>query len=170
MVAKFLDDNKPKTSLKIWTPTVSNFVTLWCVKYWWNFLGLNSKGPYLSLEKEKDNFCVLFTYSIKRAGEIRKFHVAVVPRTAKKCTKKRDAKYKVFCHSRYRRRYLCLSSLLLWSRNFATMVTWRHTSPLYHYVKYRQIVKFRLCSHSTGRIFDRLKIHAFRCTVDMEPR
>ena len=25
----------------------------------------------------------------------------------------------------------CLSSLLLWSRNFATVVTWRHTSPLY---------------------------------------
>ena len=30
------------------------------------------KGPYLSLEKEKDNFCVVFTYSIKQACEIRK--------------------------------------------------------------------------------------------------
>ena len=29
--------------------------------------GLNLKGPYLSLEKEKENFCVVFTYSIKRA-------------------------------------------------------------------------------------------------------
>ena len=96
MVAKFLDDDKPKTSLKKWTRTVSNFVTLWCVKYWWNFLGLKSKGPYLSLEKEKDNFCGLFTYSIKRTGEIRKFHVAVVPTTAEKCTNKRDAKCKVF--------------------------------------------------------------------------
>ena len=42
-----------------------------------NFLRLNPKGsPYLSLEKEKENFCVVFTYSINRAREIRKFHVA----------------------------------------------------------------------------------------------
>ena len=43
---------------------------------WRNFLGLNPKGPYLSVEDEKDNFCVVFTYSIKRVREIRKFHVA----------------------------------------------------------------------------------------------
>ena len=40
--------------------------------------GLNPKGPYLSLEKEKEHFWVVFTYSIKQAREIRKFHVAVV--------------------------------------------------------------------------------------------
>ena len=40
------------------------------VKCWRNSLGLNPKGPYLSLEKEKGN----------RAT------------TAKKCTKKRDAR------------------------------------------------------------------------------
>ena len=39
---------------------------------------VNPKGPYLSLEKEKAPFCVFFSYSIKRAHEIRKFHVAVV--------------------------------------------------------------------------------------------
>ena len=39
------------------------------------FSGLNPKGPYLSLEKEKDPFCTVFTYSVKRASEIRKFHV-----------------------------------------------------------------------------------------------
>ena len=33
-----------------------------------------------------------------------------------------------FCAGRRRR---CKNSLLLSSRNFATMVTWRHTSPLY---------------------------------------
>ena len=38
---------------------------------------LNPKKPYLNLEKEKENFCVLFTYFIKRAREIRKFHVTV---------------------------------------------------------------------------------------------
>ena len=42
------------------------------------FSGLNPKGPYVSLEKDKQNFCVVLTYSIKRAREIRKFHVAVV--------------------------------------------------------------------------------------------
>ena len=42
-----------------------------------NFQGLNPKGPYLSLEKEKDNICVVFTYSIMWAREIRKSHVAV---------------------------------------------------------------------------------------------
>ena len=31
-----------------------------------------------SLEKEKDTFCVVVTYSVKRASEIRKFHVTVV--------------------------------------------------------------------------------------------
>ena len=42
------------------------------------FSGLNPKGPYVSLEKEKENFCVVLTYSKKRAREIGKFHVAVV--------------------------------------------------------------------------------------------
>ena len=37
----------------------------------------------------------------------------------------------LFCRSRCRRRLCCLSSLLLSSKNWATMVTWRHTSPLY---------------------------------------
>ena len=42
------------------------------------FHRVESEGPYLSYEKEKENFCVVLTYSIKRAREIRKFHVAVV--------------------------------------------------------------------------------------------
>ena len=46
--------------------------------------------------KEKENNCVVFTNSIKRAREIRKFHVAVA--TEKKRTKKRDArKIWLFC-------------------------------------------------------------------------
>ena len=61
------------------------------------FYGLNPKGPYLSFEKEKENFCVLPTYSIKRANEIRKFHVAARATTAKKCKKTyRDARAKLF--------------------------------------------------------------------------
>ena len=31
------------------------------------FSGLNPKGPYLTLENEKENFCVILTDSIKRA-------------------------------------------------------------------------------------------------------
>ena len=46
------------------------------------FSGFNPKGPHLSLEKEKVTFCVVFTYSAKRAREIGKFHVD------KKCEKK----------------------------------------------------------------------------------
>ena len=52
------------------------------------FSGLNPKGSYLSLEKEKENFfSVVFTYSVKRAREIKKFHVAVVQRWLKMCKK-----------------------------------------------------------------------------------
>ena len=64
-----------------WIRKVSNFIDriqfdLIC-RMLANFSGLNPKGPYLSLEKEKENSCAVFTYSIKRAREIRKFHVAV---------------------------------------------------------------------------------------------
>ena len=53
------------------------------------FLGLNPKESYLSLEKERENFCLVFIYSIKWASEIG---------MAKKCTKKRDARAKLlFC-------------------------------------------------------------------------
>ena len=55
MLAKFLDDNNPKTSLK---STVSNFIDL-------NFLWLNLKGFDLSVEEN----CVGFTYSINRVCE-----------------------------------------------------------------------------------------------------
>ena len=66
------------------------------VKCWQNFLGLNPKGSYLSLEKEKENFCSVFTNSIERAREIKMFPVAVT--TDEKCTKKRDARAKLlFC-------------------------------------------------------------------------
>ena len=42
------------------------------------FSGLNPKGLYVRFEKEKQNFCVVLTYSIKQAHEIRKFHVMAV--------------------------------------------------------------------------------------------
>ena len=54
--------------------------------------GFNPKGQYVSLEKEKQNFCVVLTYSIKREQEVSCRGCAT---TAKKCTKKRD----FFCQS-----------------------------------------------------------------------
>ena len=107
---------------------------------WAKFSGLNPKGSYLSLEKEKETFCVVFTCSAKRAREIRKFHVAVVQRWPKNVQKSvmhvqsccfTNINLLLFCRSRCRRRRCCLNSLLLWFKNFATMVTWRLTSPLY---------------------------------------
>ena len=56
------------------------------------FSGFNPKGSYLSLEKEKETFCVVFTYSIKRSREIRTFHVAVVQRRLRNEQKKRNAR------------------------------------------------------------------------------
>ena len=51
------------------------------------FLGLNPKGPYLvSLEKGKKH-CVVLTYSIKQASEIRKFHVTVVEQRSRNVQK-----------------------------------------------------------------------------------
>ena len=60
------------------------------------FSGLNPKGPYLSLEKEKENFCVVLTCSMERAREIRKFHVEVVQQRLRNVKKKRDAREKFF--------------------------------------------------------------------------
>ena len=78
MVARVLDDDKPIKSLKSVfalfqaSPILFNFV--WFGKSWRNFLW-DRISRYLSSEKESDNFCVVFTFSIKWAGEIRKVHV-----------------------------------------------------------------------------------------------
>ena len=59
---------------------------------------LNPKKPYLNLEKEKENFCVLFNYSIKRAREVRKFHVTVVQRRLRNVQKSvMDVQNNQFC-------------------------------------------------------------------------
>ena len=85
VVAKFLDDNKPIKSLKSLfalfqtSPILFNFIILA------NLVEI-SLEPYLSLAKFRKrkrqfhDFCVVFTYSIKWACEIRKFHVVVVQR------------------------------------------------------------------------------------------
>ena len=98
------------------------------------FSRFNPKGPYVSLEKEKETFCVVVAYSVKWAREIRRFHVSVVQRLLRNVQKKGDARAKllfcsfkpirVFWRSRYCHCHRCLiSPLLLSSRNLATMVT-----------------------------------------------
>ena len=50
--------------------------------------GVESETTVSKFRKRKRTFCVVFTYSMKRAREIRTFHVAVIQRRrAKKCTK-----------------------------------------------------------------------------------
>ena len=44
-----------------------------CEAYFKAEIGLNPKGPYVSLEKEKQTFCVVLTYSITQAREIGSF-------------------------------------------------------------------------------------------------
>ena len=94
------------------------------VKYWRHFLGLNTKGPNLFL-----CVCVAFAYSIKKAWETRKFHVANVQKNVMQVKSYCFANLNLllFCRSRCRRRRRFLSPFLLWSRKFVTMVTWGHT-------------------------------------------
>ena len=79
MVAKFLDDNKLKTSL-IKCSRSFKLHQSYSISY---FNSANA-GEISWVESKrtvsKDNFCVLFTFPKKRACEIRKFHVAGVQR------------------------------------------------------------------------------------------
>ena len=68
-----LDDDKPIKSLKVY----SHYFKLFG-KSWRNFLWDRIYRYLSSVKKESDNFCVVFTYSIKRAREIKKFHVVAV--------------------------------------------------------------------------------------------
>ena len=141
MVAKFLEDNKPKTSLKKWIRTVSNFNDLiqfhLTCRMLAKFCAVKSERTVSKWRKRKRKFCVGFTYSIKQAREIGKFHVTVVQRRL------RNVQFKTAWCTCKAVVLLLYIILLLFAvhvncrpyccdfRNFATMVTWRHNSPLY---------------------------------------
>ena len=87
-------------------------------------MGLNPKGPYLSLEKKRKFLC--WVHQLHKAGpwnyEVSSRRLAT---TAKKCTKSvmhvqsccfANVNRLLFCRSRCRRRRCCLSAPLLWSR------------------------------------------------------
>ena len=66
MIATFLDDNKPKTSLKKWNRTVSNFIGLNYFHLICQMLVKFSGVEYLRLAKE--NFCIVFNLILHKAG------------------------------------------------------------------------------------------------------
>ena len=105
------------------------------------FLGLNSKGPYLCLEKEKENFGVVLTFFVKRVRKSRKFHVAAVQRQLRNVQKRvmhvqscclGDINLLLFSSSLCRRRRRCLRSLLVVIKKFCYHgnVTSQFSSPL----------------------------------------
>ena len=72
MVAKFLDETNRLSHFKVY----SHYF-----KLHWSDLGETFLGPYILLSKFrkiKQQFFFVFTYSLKQACEIRKFHVVVV--------------------------------------------------------------------------------------------
>ena len=60
MVAKFLDDNKPIKSIRTNSNLSDQFHLIWHIV---TKFSLDRIYCYLSLEKESDNFCVVFTES-----------------------------------------------------------------------------------------------------------
>ena len=137
-------------SLKKWICIVSNFID--CFKFHLicqmlaKFSGVESERTVSMFRKEKKHFRVLFTYSIKRAREIGEIHVAIVQQWLRNVQKSvihvqiccfANSKPILFCHFFCCRRRSCWSSLLLWSRNFATIVAWRFTFPLYRWYVFK---------------------------------
>ena len=165
MVAKCLDDNKAKTSLKRWIRTVSNFIDLiqfhLVCKTLAKSSGIESERTVSDFRKRQRKFLCCVHQPHKQAREIRNFQVADLQRRLRNVQKSMmhvqsccfaDINRLLFCRSRCRRHRCCLSSPLLWSRNVATMVTWRHTSPLYMIVQASAFLNRTLCEW----IFDNL--------------
>ena len=88
---------------------------------------VESQRTVFKFRKRKLTFFVGFTYPMKQA------RVAVVQRRLRNVQKSVLHVQSCWfnCSCCRRRRRSPSNSLLLWSRNFATMVTWRHTSSLY---------------------------------------
>ena len=105
-----------------------------------NFLGLNLKGPYQSLEKGRESFVscspapwsrrVKLGIALLRLRNVQKSVIHV-----QSCCFA-NINLLLFGCSRCCHCQSCLSSILLWSTNFATMVVWCHTSPLCYLTYY----------------------------------
>ena len=113
------------------------------VKSWRKFLELNPKGPYIRKRKRKLLSCVhlLHEVGVWKLGSF----MSQSGSKAKKCA---NAHFKFvvlliymycfnFCLSRCHHHRHCLSSLLLWSTDFATTVTW-----LLHFSSLLRVLRF----------------------------
>ena len=90
--------------------------------------GVESEMTVSQFRKNSENVRVVFSYSMKRVREIRKFHVAIMQKRSKSVIHVQSCCFsnvnvRIFCCSRCRRRHRCLSSPLLLSKHFAAMVT-----------------------------------------------
>ena len=79
------------------------------------FSGVESKRTVSKFrKKENKHFCAVFTFSMKRAHEIRKFHVAVMQQRLKSVMHVQscfaNTNLRFFCRSRCRHRRCCLRS------------------------------------------------------------
>ena len=116
------------------------------------FSGVESERTVLKFRERQRNFlCCVYLNPIKQESEIRKFHVAVVKRRLR-IVQKSVMHVQSWCFA-YINLLLfncspSLSSLLLWSRNSATMVTWRRTSVTRRPFCLRRFKKLCLCTAS----------------------
>ena len=146
IVATFLDDKKPKIHLKrelaVWLKLHRSYSIPFNVSIVGDISGVESEGTLPKFRKRKRKF-LSRVHLLHKAGTWNE-DVSCRSRatTAKKCAKKRDTRANLlFCKltpigfhfSCCPRLCCCLRCLLLWSRHFATIVTWRHTPPLYRY-------------------------------------
>ena len=167
---RFNDATAMSTLLKKWIWVLSVLIAiipthLLCQKKAnppWNWI----PWPYRSTEIEIKFRRRLFTSSIKR--KIRHFHVVVVQKRAKKCTKKRDARAKLlfylqnllfFWRSRSRPRRWILKSLLTTSPIGVT------TKPFSRH-KYSVPQTFLVLTHLNTNLLRRLKPLRFVITYN----
>ena len=147
IVATFLDDKKPKIHLKrklaVWLKLHRSYSIPFNVSIVRDISGVESEGTVPKFTKTKRIIFLSCGHLLYKAGAWNE-DVSCRSRatTAKKCAKKRDTRANLlFCKltpigfhfSCCPRLCCCLRCLLLWSRHFATIVTWRHTPPLYRY-------------------------------------
>ena len=115
MVAHFLDDNKTKTSLK---KLIRCFILHRSYSVSFNLSNVGEIFWSCIRRLRKRKFCVVFTYSRKKAHEIRKFYVTVVQRLLRNLQECDARAPLLFCYyfltvSCYLRRRRWFSSLIL---------------------------------------------------------
>ena len=94
------------------------------------FWGCTRKDRIFKFRKRTRKFCFVFIYSIRRARDIRNLYIAVVQRRLRNVQKSQMHVQNCCFADLNLMLFLPFSLPWLWSRNFGTMVTWRHISPL----------------------------------------